>query len=455
MPFDQELIASLRKALEATPDNPHLRKHLGDILMAQGDLEAAETEYRQALRLQSHDPAIRLALAEVFFKQEKRSAAQVLLEDLLSEPRPPVGAYLLSAHLMAQKGDIGAATHHYLKARELQPGLQDNQLESMIPFYEPPDEMPTLYEIAPPELPLEKVPAQDFNAVQGPLPLEKPDLDFSDIGGMQTIKEEIEIKIIHPLKHPELYAAYGKSAGGGILMYGPPGCGKTHLARATAGEVQASFLSVGINDILDMWLGQSEKNLHEIFEQARKATPCVLFFDEVDALGASRSDMRQSAGRHLINQFLTELDGIQAQNEGVLILAATNAPWHLDTAFRRPGRFDRVLFVPPPDLESREAILNLLLAGKPIEKINASELAKKTEGFSGADLKALVDRAIETRLREAIKTGTPTPLRQKDLLTALKQTRSTVKEWLTSARNYALYANQSGFYDDVLEYLKL
>jgi len=136
-------------------------------------------------------------------------------------------------------------------------------------------------------------------------------------------------------------------------MYGPPGCGKTYVARATAGEIKAGFLSVGINDVLDMWIGNSERNLHELFESARTHKPCVLFFDEVDALGAARSDMRHHAGRQLINQFLAEMDGVKTSNEGVLILAATNAPWHLDPAFRRPGRFDRILFVPPPDAAAR------------------------------------------------------------------------------------------------------
>src|SRR5436853_1488758 len=184
-------------------------------------------------------------------------------------------------------------------------------------------------------------------------------------------------------------------------MYGPPGCGKTHLDRATAGEVKAGFLAVGINDILDMWLGQSEKNLHELFEQARRNRPCVLFFDEVDALAASRSDMRQGAGRHIINQFLSELDGVQSSNDGVLILAATNAPWHLDPAFRRPGRFDRILFVPPPDAAARAAILRIQCRGKPVETIDYDYLGKKTEHFSGDDLKAVVDQAIEIKLRAA------------------------------------------------------
>src|ERR1044071_9554623 len=168
-----------------------------------------------------------------------------------------------------------------------------------------------------------------------------------------------------------------------------------------------------------MWIGQSERNLHALFEQARSHRPCVLFFDEVDALGANRTDSLKSGGRQIINQFLSELDGVQSSNEGVLILAATNAPWHLDPAFRRPGRFDRILFVPPPDQSARAAILRLLLKGKPVSEIDFEALAKKTDGFSGADLKAIVDVAVEDKLRDAMKTGAVQPLAGRDLLEAV------------------------------------
>ncbi|MEL6926542.1 MAG: ATP-binding protein, partial [Bacteroidota bacterium] len=258
---------------------------------------------------------------------------------------------------------------------------------------------------------------------------------------------------IHPLEHPEIYKAYGKKIGGGVLMYGPPGCGKTHLARATAGQINANFISVGINEILDMYIGQSERNLHAIFEKARNLKPCVLFFDEVDALGANRTDMRQSAGRHLINQFLAEMDGVQYSNDGVLILAATNAPWHLDPAFRRPGRFDRIIFVPPPDQEGREAILNIKLKEKPTQDIDYSRLAKKTDEFSGADIEAIIDIAVESKLEQAMASGVPLPLQTNDLEKAIKKHRPTTKEWFNTAKNYALFANDAGLYDDILKYL--
>jgi SpoVK/Ycf46/Vps4 family AAA+-type ATPase len=238
-------------------------------------------------------------------------------------------------------------------------------------------------------------------------------------------------------------------------MYGPPGCGKTHLARATAGEISAAFISVGISDVLDMWIGSSERRLHELFEQARRNKPCVLFFDEVDALGASRSDMRHSGGRHLINQFLAELDGVDTSNDGVLILGATNAPWHLDAAFRRPGRFDRILFVPPPDASARAEILRVLCRGKPLDRIDYEHVAAKAKDFSGADLKAVLDAAVEAKLRQAMKEGRPSPLATKDLVAAAKGIKSSTKEWFSTARNYALYSNQGGLYDDILDYLNI
>jgi SpoVK/Ycf46/Vps4 family AAA+-type ATPase len=286
------------------------------------------------------------------------------------------------------------------------------------------------------------------------VPAERPKTTFADVGGMERVKEEVRLKIILPLQQPDLFKAYGKPVGGGILLFGPPGCGKTHLARATAGEVGATFLSVGLQDVLDLWLGNSERNLHQLFAEARRRAPSVLFFDEVDALGASRSDLRGSAGRNVVNQFLAELDGVDVSNEGVLVLAATNAPWHLDTAFRRPGRFDRVIFVPPPDEAARQAILEIQLRGKPVASIDYKAVAKRTDRFSGADLAGLVDTAVEGKLRQALRTGTPEPITTNDLRDAAKQVKPTTREWFATARNYALYANEGGAYDEVLDYLE-
>jgi len=296
--------------------------------------------------------------------------------------------------------------------------------------------------------------ARDTNDVLDGLLFTKPDITFADVGGMTAVKREIDLKIIKPLENAELYEQYGKKAGGGILLYGPPGCGKTFIAKATAGEINANFINVTLNDILDMWIGQSEKNLNKYFEIARENKPCVIFFDEVDALGAKRSDMRQSAGKNVINQFLAEMDGISADNEGVLIIGATNIPWQLDPAFRRPGRFDRIIFVPPPDNESKIEILKLKLAGKPQKDIDLAKIIKKTADYSGADLNAIIDIAVEGILEEAMQTGIPKPITTNNLLGAIKKHRASTTEWFTTAKNYAMFANKSGLYDDVLKYLK-
>ena len=227
------------------------------------------------------------------------------------------------------------------------------------------------------------------------------------------------------------------------------------VARATAGQINAGFISIGIHDVLDMWIGNSEKKLHELFELARRQKPCVLFFDEIDALGASRADMRHSGAKMLINQFLTELDGVQSSNDGVLVLGATNAPWHLDPAFRRPGRFDRIIFIGPPDAEGRESILRILLQDKPVGNIDYAAFAKHTNEFSGADLMALADIAVEEKLRESFEKGVAQPIQNKDLQSALKKIKPSTKEWFNTARNYALYANDSGLYDEILDYLKI
>jgi transitional endoplasmic reticulum ATPase len=433
------MIESLREALSLSPDNLPLRLLLADHLLKANQLNEAEVEFRTVLTQDTNNKTAKRGLSKIYFEQKKYSTAIVILEEL-AEMENDVDLWIMLSKASLRNEEPAKAIEYYKKALALNPAYKDEELDSNL-----------------------KQSSQGNTSMDEAIQsieeemreFERPSINFDDVGGMERVKEEINIKIIQPLQHPDLYKAYGKKIGGGILLYGPPGCGKTHLARATAGQIKASFLSIGIHDVLNMWLGNSERRLHELFEMARRQTPCLLFFDEIDALGASRTDMRQSSAKMLINQFLMELDGVDYSNDGILVLGATNAPWHLDSAFRRPGRFDRIIFVQPPDVTSRESILNITLKGKPISDIDYKTIAKETSDFSGADLKALIDVVIEDKLRDSFKSGIPQPIVTKDILKAVKQVKPSTKEWFNSARNYALYANESGLYDDILDYLKI
>lgn len=439
--MNTEAIKNLQEALKVSPDNIPLRIYLSQILMSERQYNEAETQYKTLLEYDPNNFEAKKGLAKACYEQNKFSMAYVLLEEICKTETIEAEYHLMFAKILFRDGQKNDAQNQYQLAVSKDKYIKDKELDT---------------EFRATATHAEDDDDEDFeDFFNDKLNIEKPSVTFKDVGGMNKVKEEIQLKIVHPITHAELYKAYGKKSGGGILLYGPPGCGKTHIARATAGEVSAKFINVGINDILDMWIGSSEKNLHELFELARKNAPCVLFFDEVDALGANRSDMKNSAGRHLINQFLSEMDGVDTSNEGVLILAATNAPWHLDPAFRRPGRFDRIIFVQPPDEEARKSIFEIQLQGKPTKDISFSEISAKTPDFSGADIKSLIDIVIENKLRESISNGIPQPIITKDIVSAIKGMNPSTKEWFTVARNYALYSNESGLYNDILDYLKI
>jgi transitional endoplasmic reticulum ATPase len=429
------------------PSDLALRRMLADTLEVAGQWPDAVVERRAILSEHPSDPDSKLALARTYASAGQRGAAELILEELGRDGLMSTEGWRLRGELLGT-------------AQSPQPA-------------EPPALAKPPQSVGSPLTPGEVLPENDPDtgdarpdrAVDGPDPasasggpraelVERPKTTFADVGGMEALKESIRVKIIYPASHPEIYAAYGQKAGGGLLLYGPPGCGKTHLARATAGELGASFISVGIADILEMWIGKSERNLAGVFATARLHTPCVLFFDEIDALAAKRADFNSATGRQLINLFLAEFDGVEGNNDGILVLGATNAPWHVDPAFQRPGRFDEVLFVPPPDREARGAILRIQLRDRPVGKVDIDRLVGATDGYSGADIKGLVGRTVERKLSAALRTGQIQPLETADLLAAAKELTPTTREWFATVRNHVLYANQSGLYDAVRPYLR-
>lgn len=464
-------IDGLRAALEVAPGDDAVRLMLARRLVEAGRPVEAITEYQVLLRSKPHASDLRLELGAAYLAAGRPGPAEMVAGDLLRDDPTSGSACLLLATAQLAGGDAARAMESYRRAVTFDPKVADEAFAVKLGMASP-AEPATPADSSQPVEPAHPTTTPDPRLHVGdPRPsreappavpddnrdadlTDRPKITFVDVGGMEAVKEEIRLKIIYPRQHPEIYKAYGKKAGGGILLYGPPGCGKTHIARATAGELGSHFISVGISDVLDMWIGNSERNLHRIFEVARVHAPCVLFFDEVDALAASRDDFKHAAGRTVINQFLAEMDGTQSANDGLLVIGATNAPWHLDSAFRRPGRFDEVVFVPPPDMAARTEILRVMLRDKPAGGVDIAKVAAATDRWSGADLMGIIERATEAKIGHALRTGVPTPIETSDLLNAARTTGPTTIEWFATVRNYVLYANEGGLYDPVRPFIK-
>jgi len=236
--------------------------------------------------------------------------------------------------------------------------------------------------------------------------VEVPNITWDDIGGLESVKRELQELVQYPVEHPEKFLKFGMTPSKGVLFYGPPGCGKTLLAKAIANECQANFISIKGPELLTMWFGESEANVRDVFDKARMAAPCVLFFDELDSIAKSRGGSAGDGGGasdRVINQILTEMDGMGAK-KNVFIIGATNRPDIIDSAILRPGRLDQLIYIPLPDEASRISILKANLRKTPIAKdVNLDYLAKVTHGFSGADLTEISQRACKLAIRESIE----------------------------------------------------
>ncbi|WOX24444.1 ATP-binding protein [Streptomyces solicathayae] len=432
MSDESPILRSLRAAVAAAPADVPLRLHFAELLLAEGRNDEAVAEAAVALQHAPGDADARALMARAmgFPPTAPQSPATAPQSPVAASEGPvapaPAGPPVFDWDAAEQQvGDLVGPRF----ADDSGSGLED-PLAADGPGNDPGD-----------------VSAWDVDAPGA--------VRLADVGGMQEVKDRLEAAFLAPMRNPELRKLYGKSLRGGLLLYGPPGCGKTFIARAVAGELGANFLSVSLSDILDMWIGTSEKNVHDIFETARRTAPCVVFLDELDALGAKRSRTHHGGLRNVVNQLLTELDGIDsAANEGVFVLAATNVPWDVDLALRRPGRLDRTLLVLPPDAAARDAILRYHLRERPIESVDLPKLVKATEDFSGADLAHVCESAAETALLDSARTGHIRMITTKDLLGAAKQIRPSTDPWFASARNVATFANDGGMYDDLLAYLK-
>jgi SpoVK/Ycf46/Vps4 family AAA+-type ATPase len=421
------LIISLRAAVAATPDDVPLRLHLAELLLDNDSTDDAIAHIAAALQ-----------------RSPGSTDARALMARAVGAPAAPVTPATPEPVVSAPPAQEAQPTQEAQPAQEAQPTQEASPFDWASAERELSDVVPPRFVDDEAEDPGDQ-PAFD---------LESSAVRLADVAGMVEVKKRLQAAFLAPMNNPELRKLYGKSLRGGLLLYGPPGCGKTFIARAIAGELGAQFIAIGLNDVLDMWIGSSERNLHEVFSTARKASPCVIFLDEIDALGHKRSQLRNSAMRGAVNQLLTELDGVRESNDGVFVLAATNHPWDVDGALRRPGRFDRTLLVLPPDTPAREGVLRYHLRERPVAGIDIKALAKRTHGYSGADLAHICETAAERALLDSVSTGKPRMIEMRDMVAALEEIKPSIGSWLNTARNVVEFSNVDGTYDDLRKYLK-
>jgi SpoVK/Ycf46/Vps4 family AAA+-type ATPase len=386
MPVDPELLAGLRAAVEAVPDNLALRLHVAALLLEAG---------RPAESLE-HSSAV---LALVPGQRDAVELAERATGALPHSPFPVAGPFPAVA---PEPQHRGASVDQWVLGE-----------------------------------------------------VEEPRTTLADVGGMPTLKRWLRTAFLSSLRDPQMRRLFGRSLRGGLLMYGPPGCGKTFLARAVAGELQASFLRIDLAHVVDMWLGYSRRSIHEIFETARASAPCLLYLDQLDAIGPRRAGRRHSIGRGVVDQLVAELYSASEEHEGVFVIAATEHPWDVDPLLRRPGRLDHRLLVLPPDREAREAIIRGVLAGRPLaDDLDLGALAARSDKYSAADLAQLCESAAAAALEASIVSNSSRPIALADFTRGLHEIRPSTPSWFDLARDYARFAAEPGSYDDLVTYLR-
>jgi AAA+ superfamily predicted ATPase len=439
----EPLLDSLRNAVAAMPDDVPLRLHLAMMLLRVGQRDEAVRHLGAVLQ---RDPgnieAIRLLTSPAEVAEQPASPpedAGSSAERVRDAALPPTGPFPVHDG----PGDVPeAGSGASGPGGEPTDAYDWSQAEDELR-----DVLPAMFvgEAGSVSAGLDEARAYDA---------ESAGLTLADVAGLDEVKKRLEAAFLAPMRNPELRKLYGKSLRGGLLLYGPPGCGKTFIARAVAGELGARFITVSFADLIDMFVGRSERNIHELFTVARRNAPCVVFLDEVDAIGQKRSQLRNTPMRSAVNQLLLELDDVASDNTGVFLLAATNHPWDVDSALRRPGRFDRTLLVLPPDGPAREGVFRYHLRDRPVAGIDLARLSKMTDGYSGADIAHICETAAERALLDSVRRGEPRLMSQADLEAAVSEVRPSLGTWFETARNVALFANEGGAYDDLVAYLR-
>ncbi len=270
----------------------------------------------------------------------------------------------------------------------------------------------------------------------------EPKTKFENVVGLEDVKKYLYENVVLAIQRPELFKKYGKKMGLGLILYGPPGTGKTLIVSAIGGEAKAKVLIARINQIVDMYTGNTEKNLHAVFEQARQNSPCIIMFDELDAMGTKRSGEgpqggESSAMRLAVNQFLVEMNGLEENPEGIFVIGTTNQPWDIDPALKRSGRFGDAIYLKPPGYRARVALFKYETKNKPRGWLNYGRIARATMGYSGADITRIADKAAMRPLLHEFKTKSERKLNMSDVLAILKDkdtSGSSLDEWYSMVK---------------------
>ncbi|MBN2081336.1 AAA family ATPase [bacterium] len=429
-------MSDFEELVEQFPERLNFRLARAEAAIRLGEYEEAMGDLEVYLKHNPDDPEGLRKKGECLFHQGRHFESLSVLNELLKLEGDSAELFVNRARVNEQLEFLDDAQQDAERALELDKGNQEaRQLRQSIMFrrqsYGMEDDLYSAFVRGDEELFLGE--------------LKIPETRFADIGGLNQIKQSIRETIEYPLKFPEVSERYGKTAGGGLLFFGPPGCGKTMLARAAAGECGVTLVNVNLAHVLDKWVGNSEKAVSMVFAAARKRAPSILFFDEVDAIGGNRANLQTGWEKKLISQLLIELDGLTSINENVMVLAATNTPWEVDFALRRPGRLGRLVFVPPPDAGARAEILKLYLEKKPFieDGIDYAAFGAKLEHYSPDAIRQVVENAAAIPWREAIETGAARPIGAVDIAVSIEQTPPDLTEWEKVVKRYEEFAKQS------------
>ncbi|QUY63693.1 ATP-binding protein [Gulosibacter molinativorax] len=440
-----EFVQIIRDAVAADPSNVGLRADLVELLL-EHDLDAVVPEI-DALAQHGANPqtvaVLRARAAAARLRAEKTggTSGSAWQQGVDADPASQQTAHFQPPLQPGQPSHPTQPSHPAQPAHPAQPGQPAH-----------PPQQPTGGD----QFPI-NVSASGFEQDAQPMfEVERPRVRLTDVAGMHEVKQHLEAAFLGPMRNPELARMYGQVARGSLLMYGPPGCGKTFIARAIAGELGANFLHVTLADIMGPYWGETEKAIHAVFQQAREQRPCVVFFDEFDAIGGRRTSGNASSQslRMMASQLLVELDGVQDSNDGIYVLAATNRPWDIDPALRRPGRFDRTVLVLPPDEVARGSIIAGSLRDKPAAQIDIPELVRRTSEFSGADLSYVVDTAVQNAFAQAMRDGQPRMIGTHDLVRAVGAITPSTRAWFEQIKPVLEYGVDDGTFGQLRAYLR-